>query len=819
MLLRPPLALCKPTGVSLAAGARAIVMPDSGGVAKALVKLLKKRKVEVHVLAENVDRNTLDAALDRILATGPVHGLYWLPGLDPEGELAAMDLAAWRQALERRVKLLYAATRKLYESLATAGSFLVAATRLGGCHGYDTAGATNPLGGAVVGFTKTVKRERPEALVKAVDFGAERKASEIATSLVDETTLDPGVVEVGSRGSDRIAIGIEERGAVDGHPGLTLDRDSVFVVTGAAGGITSAITADLAAASGGTFHLLDLVQAPDRENPDLARFTTDKEGLKRDLFERIKARGERATPAAVEKELASIERNLAALAAIQAVEAAGGTARYHRVDLCDAAQVAEVIGAVRAASGRIDVLLHAGGLEVSRFLPDKSPAEFDRIFDVKSDGWFNLMRAIGELPLAATVAFSSVAGRFGNGGQADYSAANDLLCKLTSNLRRLRPDTRGIVIDWTAWAGIGMASRGSIPKMMAAAGIDMLPAEAGIPIVRRELVCGATRGEIVIGERLGVLVKEWDATGGLDPAAVPVVAAGPMLGNVTGMGLHDGLEVEVTLDPKAQPFLHDHQIDGTPVLPGVMGIEGFVEAARALFPDRHLARVEDVRFEAPCKFYRHEPRTLRFLARFHGEGDDVVAEARLVAARSVVGQSEPTLTTHFRARVRLSSAPPAPLHVQPPPDAQGAVVTAADVYRVYFHGPAYRVLDGAWRAGEGAVGRLAADLPPHHAPADRPLAAAPRLVELCFQTAGIWQLGTAGHMALPRQLGSLVVHPAASAPSGEVRAAIVARDGGFDARVVDATGRVLIELLDYRTIELPDPLEPERLRPLQEAMT
>ena len=37
-----------------------------------------------------------------------------------------------------------------------------------------------PLGGAVVGFTKTYKRERMDALVKAVDFEAERKPSEVA---------------------------------------------------------------------------------------------------------------------------------------------------------------------------------------------------------------------------------------------------------------------------------------------------------------------------------------------------------------------------------------------------------------------------------------------------------------------------------------------------------------------------------------------------------------------------------------------------------------------------------------------------------------
>ena len=95
---------------------------------------------------------------------------------------------------------------------------------------------------------------------------------------------------------------------------MALDKNSVFVVTGAAGSIVSAITADLAAASGGTFYLLDLVPEPDPDNPDLKRFVTDKESLKRDLFARIQARGERATPALVEKELAALERAQAAQA-------------------------------------------------------------------------------------------------------------------------------------------------------------------------------------------------------------------------------------------------------------------------------------------------------------------------------------------------------------------------------------------------------------------------------------------------------------------------------------------------------------------------
>ncbi len=372
------------------------------------------------------------------------------------------------------------------------------------------------MGGAVVGFAKTYKREHTEALVKAVDFEGGTKPSEVADVLIEESLRDPGAVEIGYKNGLRWTVGLREQPADDGRPGMTLDESSVFVVTGAAGSIVSAITADLASASGGTFYLLDLVPEPDANNPDLKRFVSDKDGLKRDLFARIQARGERATPALVEKELAALERAQAALTAINAVRAAGGTAHYFSVNLADADGVAKVIEQVRQQRGRIDVLLHAAGLERSHFLPDKDAREFDLVFDVKADGWFNLLHAIGSMPLGATVAFSSIAGRFGNAGQTDYSAANDLLCKYTSSFRSTRPLTRGIVIDWTAWGGIGMATRGSIPKMMELAGIDMLPPEAGVPLIRRELTAGGTRGEVVVAGRMGAMLNEWDATGGLD---------------------------------------------------------------------------------------------------------------------------------------------------------------------------------------------------------------------------------------------------------------------------------------------------------------
>ena len=168
--------------------------------------------------------------------------------------------------------------------------------------------------------------------------------------------------------------------------GEFLGPDPVFVVTGAAGSIVSAITADLAATWRGTFHLLDLTPEPDPADPDLRRYVDDRDGFKTEIAARLRQRGERPTPVLIERELARFERLQAALAAVRAVEDAGGTAHYHSVDLTDADAVEKVLAQIRDISGRVDVLLHAAGIEVSHALPDKEPGEFDLVFAVKGDG-------------------------------------------------------------------------------------------------------------------------------------------------------------------------------------------------------------------------------------------------------------------------------------------------------------------------------------------------------------------------------------------------------------------------------------------------
>ncbi|MCL4830267.1 MAG: SDR family NAD(P)-dependent oxidoreductase, partial [Caldilinea sp.] len=819
--LRPNIDLCKPTGVTIDASSRIVVMLDQGGVGKKLVEKLQKRGATVLTLEPGIATNALDAQLKAWLAEGKIQGVFWLPALDVEPALEEMTLEEWRELNRVRVKNLYTAMRALYDSVSGPNTFLVAATRLGGLHGYGPTGATAPLGGAVVGFTKAYNMEQTMreggkgVTVKAVDFEPSRKTVEPADQLIAEALFDPGVVEVGYFKDQRFTVTLEEIPAQDGNPGMVLDKNTVFVVTGAAGGITSAITTDLAAHSGGIFYLLDLVQAPARDDKYIALFRQGRDVLKNALIAEARASGEKVTPKQIDDRIMALERQEAALRAIEAVEGAGGTAYYYSLDLRDGDKVAAVVEDIRQRHGKIDVLLHAGGLLIDRTLPNKEPHQFALVFDVKADGFFSLLKAAKGMPIGATVSFSSVAGRFGNNGQSDYSSANDLLCKISSSMRTWRPDTRGIAIDWTAWGQIGMASRGSVQQILESLGVDMLPPEAGVPTIRRELTYGATRGEVVVAGRLGAWLDEKDPTGGLDVEKINAQLAerkNPllMIGQVKSFKLYGGIEVETTLDPKVQPFLFDHAPDeGTPWLPGVMATEALAELASITAPGYRVASVENEQMLGAFKFFRMEPRTLYLSATVKPAANgDLLAKATLRSVTKPAKEGLPVqVKEHFIATVRLTTAPAEqPTMNFTPPSPDSLPILAEEIYKSFFHGPAYQVIERAGVDGNQCLALMAHNLGPNTEPAHAASLMAPRLVELCFQCAALWHTKVKKAMAFPLGFEKVTAYRQPEEAEGRRLYCICTtpNDGeSFDATVVDEAGNVFVTLAGYLTVARP----------------
>jgi hypothetical protein len=100
---------------------------------------------------------------------------------------------------------------------------------------------------------------------------------------------------------------------------------------------------------------------------------------------------------------------------------------------------------------------------------------------------------------------------------------------------------------------------------------------------------------------------------------------------------------------------------------------------------------------------------------------------------------------------------------------------------------------------------------------------APRLIELCFQTAGVWEMGAQGRMGLPQHIDrvSSLLLPAPDSADTRLYAVVTSDPGpgNFDAEVVDTKGNRYLHLSGYRTVAVPNAVDAERLKALQAAMS
>ena len=90
--------------------------------------------------------------------------------------------------------------------------------------------------------------------------------------------------------------------------------------------------------------------------------------------------------------------------------------------------------------------------------------------------------------MRAVVFFSSVAGAFGNRGQADYAAANDALDALARGLNEATA-ARVLSIGWGPWGGGGMVTP-ELQKQYQQRGVGIIDPEDGVQRLLNELAAG-----------------------------------------------------------------------------------------------------------------------------------------------------------------------------------------------------------------------------------------------------------------------------------------------------------------------------------------
>jgi acyl transferase domain-containing protein/NAD(P)H-dependent flavin oxidoreductase YrpB (nitropropane dioxygenase family)/NAD(P)-dependent dehydrogenase (short-subunit alcohol dehydrogenase family) len=460
--LEPLAPLAEPPDGDAAMVGRRYVIVDGGGIGRELSDLLERRGAVVAFIDPEDDDT------DWAILTG-AHGLVHLGAVDPnQPSILPGAFTVLREAAERGVARL----------LVVTGS--------GGRFGFDRGGEAPEAGLGLGGLVRTMRAEYPDLVSQLVDIDPKERAGVVAAAVLSElTTAEPPAMSGyarGARSTRRVtSVDLVARG---GNPidTLGLGPDSVVLLTGGARGITSKVAMALARTAGCHIELIGRSQAPEGPEDEVTATAPDAAAIRRALVDS----GIRV-PAEVEVATARILATREIRATVAELAAGAASARYHAADVRDEDAVRAIIEDIYARHGRLDGVIHGAGVLEDRRMSDKGIESFERVFRTKVDGARNLVSALRP-DLGFLVLFASVAGVFGNRGQADYAAANDAL----DSLARSWADQfhgRVVAVDWGPWAGAGMVSD-ELEREYARRGVGLISVDDGIACLLGELAWG-----------------------------------------------------------------------------------------------------------------------------------------------------------------------------------------------------------------------------------------------------------------------------------------------------------------------------------------
>lgn len=126
--------------------------------------------------------------------------------------------------------------------------------------------------------------------------------------------------------------------------------------------------------------------------------------------------------------------------ALEIERATGRAATFVKADISKEADARAAVAAVEAALGPVDILVNNAGITRDGLLLVMAESDWDAVLAVNLKGAFLMSKAVlrGMIKRrrGSIVSISSVVGRRGNAGQANYSAAKAGLIGLTKSLAR-----------------------------------------------------------------------------------------------------------------------------------------------------------------------------------------------------------------------------------------------------------------------------------------------------------------------------------------------------------------------------------------------
>ncbi|WP_445635284.1 type I polyketide synthase [Nostoc sp. DSM 114161] len=465
------------------------------------------------------------------------------------------------KAILRHVFLIAKYLKEPLNHAATQGrSCFVTVARLDGEFGLGQKTNFGAIGAGLFGLTKTLNQEWESVFCRAIDLSPaldpQTSAQYILAELHDPNLL---IVEAGysPQGRTTLVQGLGTGKEFSPIPPCPMpNAQSVFLVSGGAKGITAQCAIELAQRYQCKFILLGR-SAADAE-PVWAEGYLSEADLKKQIMEDFLARGEKPTPAMVQKRFNAISSSREIAATLQAIEQAGGQAEYLSVDVTDGLSVSEQVASIVERFGAITGIIHGAGNLADKRIEKKSLQDFETVYAAKVKGLENLLRCVLPNQLNYLVLFSSVVGFYGNVGQSDYAIANEILNKSAHLFKLNYPHCHVVAINWGPWDS-GMVSP-ELKQAFAERNIETIPIEIGTKMLAEELASANQESvQVVIGSPLVYI-----------PNKLP--------NGLKSFRIHRHLTLA------ANPFLQDHVIASYPVLPATCGLLWIANTCEQLYP-------------------------------------------------------------------------------------------------------------------------------------------------------------------------------------------------------------------------------------------
>ncbi len=742
-----------------------IITRDTLGVADRLAVLLESRGRKYRLVdsATLADPATLERWIDSTrIAVGELAGIVNLVPISSQWLDSDSAVDAWRTQLQVNEKAFFS----LFTSLSgwlNERAHILSASGLGGRFMRSMsspAHAALSVQGGQPGLLKSLHEELPRLRVRAMDIDPDQPINDIADAILAELEMVGGRIEVGYPNGIRTIFKSVPVGDSPGDAADSAIEPAVILITGGAKGVTAEMARELARPDS-TLIIVGRSPLPRDEPADQAA-CADAESLRQHFIGQVRSGAAQLKPAQIQQRIDGILANRELLANIADLQERGATVEYCTADVTDEAGMRQLVAEQTNKFGPIDTCIHGAGIVEDKLLSDKTSESWSRVVDTKVLGLMILQKVLDHEQLKFLVVMSSVAGRYGNTGQADYATANELMNRLCGQLHSLW-DSKVTVkaLCWGPWAatqfGTGMVTP-AIEAKFAARGVTLVESDTGRRLFRSELIAGpASRVEIICGD--GPWEAHEAASGEIQMDAGNAADGksneqAPLLSNANLMSDPKG-EHTIRFDiDQTHAYIQEHRLDDSPVLPVAVALEMIAEGAHLLWPDWTITAVAD------CALLKGvvlggEQQSLSMVIDTPAYGS---ASGFSVNVRIQSDQESGVPLMHFRAVLELGQLLPKSEQRQILTLETDRQISVEQAYGQWlFHGPRLQVIEAIHQFADGGANATVRSTTPGDLLTNTGVNSSwqfdPALVDAAAQMGVLWAREFRGETALPTKFG------------------------------------------------------------------